>query len=86
MVLEAMARGAPVIAASATSLPEVVGEAGILVPPGDPVALREAMERLAFDDTLFVALQSRGYDRLAAFSWEHAGAQTAALFREVIRS
>lgn len=86
VVLEAMARGAPVIAARATSLPEVVGEGGLLVPPGSAAALRDAMERLAFDDALFASLQSAGYDRLAAFSWERAGAETAALFREVARS
>jgi glycosyltransferase involved in cell wall biosynthesis len=85
VVLEAMARGAPVIAARATSLPEVVGEAGLLVPPGDVPALREALERLAFDDGLFARLQAAGLKRVSAFSWERAGRETAALFREVAR-
>jgi glycosyltransferase involved in cell wall biosynthesis len=85
VVLEAMARGAPVIAARATALPEVVGEAGLLVEPGDVVGLRAAIERLAFDDALFDTLQRAGYERLAAFSWERAGAETAALLREVAR-
>ncbi|MFC2968278.1 glycosyltransferase family 4 protein [Acidimangrovimonas pyrenivorans] len=84
VVLEAMARGAPVIAARATSLPEVVGEAGLLVPPGDRVALREALEALAGDDALFARLQRAGYDRLARYSWDSAGARTAALFRETV--
>jgi glycosyltransferase involved in cell wall biosynthesis len=83
VVLEAMAHGAPVIAARATALPEVVGEAGILVPPGDIGALRTALERLAFDDAIFASLQAAGLTRLASFSWEKAGAETAALFREV---
>jgi len=85
VLLEAMARGAPVIAADATSLPEVVGEAGILVPPGDVDALRTAMERLALEDALFEQLQSAGYARLANFSWVKAGAETAALLKQVAR-
>ncbi len=83
VLLEAMARGAPVIAAHATSLPEVVGKAGLLVPPNDVNALRRAMERLAQDDVLFERLQSAGYARLSDFSWANAGAQTADLLREV---
>lgn len=83
VVLEAMARGAPVIAADATSLPEVVGGAGLLVPPGDVDALKVALERLAFDDVLFDALQQAGYARLQAFDWGKAGAETAALLRKV---
>lgn len=83
VVLEAMARGAPVIAADATSLPEVVGQAGLLVPPGDTRALTAALERLAFDDGLFATLQAAGYARLADFDWGRAGAATAAVLRRV---
>lgn len=83
VILEAMAHGAPVIAARATSLPEVVGDAGLLVPPADIGALQDALERLAFDDALFQRLQRAGYARLSDFSWDRAGAATAALFREV---
>jgi glycosyltransferase involved in cell wall biosynthesis len=83
VVLEAMAHGAPVIAADATSLPEVVGQAGVLVPPGDVEALQAALERLATDDALFLQLQAAGYARLGDFSWQRAGAATAALLRRV---
>lgn len=85
VLLEAMARGAPVIAARATSLPEVVADAGLLVAPGGTVELREAMERLASDDALCCDLRERGYRRLTAFSWERAGGETMAIFREVAR-
>lgn len=83
VVLEAMAHGAPVIAARATSLPEVVGEAGLLVPPNDVDALKEAMERLAQDDALYARLQDAGYARLQRFSWEQAAEATATLFRRL---
>lgn len=80
VVLEAMARGAPVIAAAATSLPEVVGEAGLLVPPGDVPALARAMERLAADDALMARLSAAGYARLEDFSWSRAAEATLAEF------
>ena len=83
VVLEAMAQGAPVIAARATSLPEVIGEAGLLVPPNDVDSLRAAMERLAQDDALFARLQDAGYARLQRFSWGEAAEATANLFRRV---
>jgi len=83
VLLEAMARGAPVIAARATALPEVVGNAGLLVPSGDDRELRQAMERLAEDDTLFDALQRAGYDRLDAFDWAETGRRMARILREV---
>ena len=76
VILEAMARGAPVIAADATSLSEVVGEAGILVRPGDREGLRGAMERVLADQPLRSGLVAAGFKRLAAFSWEAAGRQT----------
>lgn len=85
VVLEAMARGAPVITVEATSLPEVAGDAAILVPPGDVAALRRAMERLAADDALFTRLQAKGYDRLKRFSWTKAALETHAVLRSVAR-
>lgn len=83
VVLEAMAQGAPVIAARATSLPEVIGEAGLLIAPGDIDALKSAMERLACDDALFAQLQEAGYERLKRFSWGATAEATAKLFRRV---
>jgi glycosyltransferase involved in cell wall biosynthesis len=78
VVLEAMARGAPVIAAEATSLPEVVGDAGVLVRAGDRRALREAMETLLEDHGLRQSLVARGFRRLSTFSWRNAGRDTLA--------
>ncbi len=79
VILEAMARGAPVIAAAATSLPEVVGEAGLMVPPDDGQALMAAMERLAVDPALAERLTAAGYARLGDFSWDRAARDTLAV-------
>ncbi|MEX0284548.1 MAG: glycosyltransferase family 4 protein [Paracoccaceae bacterium] len=84
VVLEAMAHGTPVIAADATSLPEVVGNSGLLVPPGDGQALGAAMEQLAQDDALAARLEMAGRARLARFSWDDAGRGTVAALRALV--
>lgn len=76
VALEAMAHGAPVVVADATSLPEVVGDAGIVVPPGREAPLRAAMERLAACDRLCDDLRAAGHARLRCFSWDRAARQT----------
>ena len=82
-VLEAMACGAPVIATNASSLPEVVGDAGLLVPPGDPGVLSEAMARVLQDPALAADLRRRGFDRAKRFTWEETAARTLAVYRAV---
>jgi glycosyltransferase involved in cell wall biosynthesis len=78
--LEAMACGAPVIASDNSSLPEVVGRAGILVPATDADALCGAMLRVAGDDTVRLDLGRRGIARAAAFSWEACVNRTLAAY------
>ena len=82
--LEAMACGAPVIAADTSSLPEVVGEAGLLVDPLDVEALAAAMNRLLTDRTLRDALRAAGPERAAAFSWQETARRTAAVYRRAV--
>lgn len=78
--LEAMASGTPVVAARAAALPEVVGDAGVLVEPGDPEALAAGVaEALARRDDLAAA----GLARARTFCWSHTAARTAAVYREV---
>jgi glycosyltransferase involved in cell wall biosynthesis len=71
--LEAMACGTPVIASQTSSLPEVVGDAGLLIDPLDTSALAKAIVRVLSDDVLARTLRTRGLARVAAFSWERTG-------------
>ncbi len=71
-VLEAMACGCPVITSNVSSLPEIAGNAALLVDPGDVRQLSHAMERLLHDDGLYDDLRSRGIIRAEGFSWEQA--------------
>lgn len=81
--LEAMACGAPVIASNRSSLPEVVGEGGILVEPTGVESLAEAMEMLLVDDTLRADLRQRALAQAARFSWKQTALETLAVYRKV---
>jgi alpha-1,3-rhamnosyl/mannosyltransferase len=82
--LEAMASGTPVIVSNVSSLPEVVGDAGIQVDPHDVEALREAIRVLSEDDERWEALRSAGLARAARFSWERCARETLAVYRKVL--
>jgi glycosyltransferase involved in cell wall biosynthesis len=82
--LEALASGTPAIVASGSSLEEVVGDGGLLVPPDDVEALADALVRIVEDDALHARLRAQGLAHAATFSWEATAQQTAALYREVI--
>lgn len=71
-VLEAMHAGVPVIASRTSSLPELVGEAGVLVDPLDVDAIAAAMQRLADDPALRQTLRAQGYQQAARFTWDAA--------------
>src|SRR2546428_1025335 len=71
-VLEAMACGAPVVSSNASSLPEVVGDAALLVDPRNPEAWVQAMTRVFEDANLRDDLRRRGALRTKAFSWEQS--------------
>ncbi len=68
--LEAMQCGLPVIAANSAALPEVVGDAGVLLPPGDEAGLAEAMLALYRQPEKRAALAARALARAAGFSWD----------------
>jgi alpha-1,3-rhamnosyl/mannosyltransferase len=84
--LEAMACGAPVVAGNRGGLPEVVGDAGLLVDPTDVDALRKAMYTLAGQEPLRAALRARGLARARAFSWRHVAEATVAVYREALEA
>jgi glycosyltransferase involved in cell wall biosynthesis len=73
--LEAMARGCPVVATTAGALPEVVGQAGLLVPPGHPEALAAAVARVLDEPGLAEELRKAGREQASRFSWLEAGRQ-----------
>jgi glycosyltransferase involved in cell wall biosynthesis len=82
--LEAMARGCPVVASKAGALPEVVGDAGVLVPPGDPDSLAAALDGILTDDAAAATLGAAGHQRAVTFTWSactaaHRAAYHAAL-------
>jgi glycosyltransferase involved in cell wall biosynthesis len=77
--LEAMACGAPVIAARASSIPEVVGDAAHLVDPLDTQALTAAMAELLANDGLETDLRRRGPRRAAHFSWDRTARELSAI-------
>jgi len=85
-VLEAMACGAPVVTSDRSSLPEVVGDAGLLVDPTEPLAIAEALLELLRSPGRARALATRGMERSRAFTWRRAADSLAALFDELLES
>jgi glycosyltransferase involved in cell wall biosynthesis len=83
-VLEAMAAGCAVVAVAATSIPEVVGDAGLLVPDGSVGTLAAAIGRLAADETERRRLGEAGRLRAAGFTWSEAARRTRAVYEEAL--
>ena len=81
--LEAMACGCPVVTSNTSSLPEVVGDAGLMIDPTRPEELAEAMGRVLEDRTLHAELRERGLARAAEFSWRRCAAETMDVYREL---
>lgn len=81
--LEAMACGTPVLAAHVSSLPEVVGDAGVLVDPLDIASISDGLRRLALDDPLHAELRERGLARAAAWRWSHTAQATLHVLQAV---
>ncbi|MYD93253.1 MAG: glycosyltransferase family 4 protein [Chloroflexi bacterium] len=80
--LEAMASGVPVLAANATSLPEVVGDAGQLLPADDPAAWSDAVSTVAGDSATATEMRERGLARAATFTWARTAELTHAVYQE----
>jgi glycosyltransferase involved in cell wall biosynthesis len=80
--LEAMRAGVPVVATDAGSLPEVLGDAALLVPVGDVDALAAALVRAVGDDVVRTRLVRAGRARAARYSWEHCADGLVAIYRK----
>jgi len=83
-VLEALACGTPVVTSNTTALPEVVGDAGLLVDPSNVEALAEALGRVLRDASLRQSLRARGLARAAQFSWTRAARETAQVYARAL--
>jgi glycosyltransferase involved in cell wall biosynthesis len=81
--LEAMACGTPVVCSDATSLPEIVGDAALLVDPDDVTGWVERLTAVAEDEALAARLSAAGLERAAEFTWERTAAATLAVYRAV---
>jgi glycosyltransferase involved in cell wall biosynthesis len=82
--LEAMASGTPVVVSNTSSLPEVVGEAGLLVDPTDAEQVATAIVRTLTERGLRDGLVARGLERARAFSWERAASEVSSVLEEVV--
>ncbi|MBN3872567.1 glycosyltransferase family 1 protein [Nostoc sp. JL33] len=83
-VLEAMTLGAPVISSNTSSIPEVTGDAAILVDPNNPVQLAEAILKVISDSELRQELINKGKARAKLFSWERTAKETLNAYRTLI--
>jgi alpha-1,3-rhamnosyl/mannosyltransferase len=81
-ILEAMACGCPVICSNTSSMPEVAGDAAILVSPEDEIALAEAIDKAMEDSQLRQKLIESGYSRTSEFSWNKAAQNTISIFQQ----
>jgi len=81
--LEAMACGSPVLSSNAASLPEIVGDAGVLLPPDDVAAWADALAELLGHPAELEEMRARSLARAAQFSWARAARETLAIYQEV---
>jgi len=82
-VLDAMAHGVPVITSTSSAMPEVAGDAALLVDPLDVDAIAAAMRQLGEEEALRIDLARRGRDRAAQFTWESAVEKTWRVYDEI---
>jgi glycosyltransferase involved in cell wall biosynthesis len=82
--LEAMQCGCPIVTSNNSSVPEVVGDAALLVDPEDERQIAEAMLRVATDEPLCEELRTKGVCRAKQFSWTQCAADTVAAYERAL--
>ena len=83
-ILEAMASGVPTVSSDRSSLPEVAGDAALLVDPENPEAIAHAMRRLIEDNELRQEMSRRGRERALSFSWQKTAEQTWRVYQGLV--
>ena len=84
--LEAMAHGTPVVTSNTSSLPEVAGNAALLVNPENVFEIQRALQRALLDPVLRTRMKQRGYEQAQRFSWTSSVSRILEIYREVARS
>jgi glycosyltransferase involved in cell wall biosynthesis len=82
--LEAMSCGVPVITSNSSSLPEVVGDAGVMVEPEDVESLAREIERVHGDPALRDQMRERGLAQAATFTWRKSAEKALAIYRSLL--
>jgi glycosyltransferase involved in cell wall biosynthesis len=82
-LIEAMEAGLPIVATRAGATPETVGDAGVLVEPGDSGAFADAMSRVASDEALRAELVAAGDQQARNFTWDQAADIALAMYQEL---
>jgi glycosyltransferase involved in cell wall biosynthesis len=85
-MLEAMTYGVPVITSNVSSMPEVAGDAALLVDPYDVKGLADAMNMILMNDDMRNIVISKGYERVKKFSWKRCAEETLGIFEKVLSS
>jgi O-antigen biosynthesis alpha-1,2-mannosyltransferase len=83
-LLDAMARGVPVLTSNVSALPEVSGEAALLIDPADSASIAEGLRKLAQNETLRAELIEKGLKRSEEFAWDQAAEQTWKVYCELL--
>lgn len=83
-VVEAFAAGTPVISSNTTAIPEVAGDAALLIDPLNTGEISEAMRTVLGDENLRMELAARGRERVQHFTWERTARETAAIYRSML--
>jgi glycosyltransferase involved in cell wall biosynthesis len=81
--LEAMVHGTPVVTSNTSSLPEVVGNAAVLVNPENVFEIRRALQRVLLDQLLRERMKLRSYEQSQLFSWEKSARRLLGVYEEV---
>jgi glycosyltransferase involved in cell wall biosynthesis len=79
-----MASGTPVVTSNLSSLPEVTGDAAVLIDPYDPAAIADGIHRVRTDETLRRDLRTKGLARAQQFSWEQSVRRVREIYQEAV--